>query len=160
MFTRTKSSRRRQSFSSDRSSSTGPTDFDSSSNSLTSSPHSSSSFFSGHDGQLYWDISLDPDLLQTIVHFYPEWFSDCVMAEANLSPDSILGSPRAVVDDASIQKAMDKNKESLKVKLLLRRPIGQLVEQGIVPRKSRPRHPHVFPPPRQSCFLIYLLSLR
>ena len=49
---------------------------------------------------------------------------------------SNMGSPRAVVDEASIQSAMDKIKESLKVKLLLRRPISQLVEQGILPRKS------------------------
>ena len=46
-----------------------------------------------------------------------------------------LGSPRVVVDEGSLQKAMVKNKESLKVKLLLRRPISQLVEQGILPRK-------------------------
>jgi hypothetical protein len=94
-------------------------------NSLNSPPACSAS-----DGQLYWDISLDPDLLQTIAHFYPEWFS----AMADLPPDAVgIGSPRAVVDDASLLSAMDRNKESLKVKLLLRRPITQLVEQGILP---------------------------
>ncbi|XP_064478987.1 inactive histone-lysine N-methyltransferase 2E-like isoform X2 [Ornithodoros turicata] len=37
------------------------------------------------------------------------------------------------VDEASLQQAMDKNKESLKVKLMLRRPISELVDQGIMP---------------------------
>lgn len=109
-----------------------------------SSLSSSSSSCSDSAGQLYWDISLDPDLLQTIAHFYPQWF-------AGSMADSGLGSPRAVVDDASIQKAMDKNKESLKVKLLLRRPIGQLVEQGILPRKSPT---HSFLVNHQHAFLI------
>lgn len=132
MLTRTKSGhagkdrRRPSSCSTDRSCD-APSDC--SSSDLSSPPLSS---LSGSDGQLYWDISLDPDLLHTIAHFYPEWFG----AMADLPADLTLGSPRAVVDDASIQKAMDKNKESLKVKLLLRRPIGQLVEQGILPRKS------------------------
>lgn len=43
------------------------------------------------------------------------------------------GISKAEVDDASLQTSMDKNKESLKVKLLLRRPLNQLVEQGIMP---------------------------
>lgn len=96
-----------------------------------SSLNSPSSSSGSCEAQLYWDISLDQDLLQTIAFFYPDWFSDCVMEDTN----GDMGSPRAVVDEASIQQAMDKNKESLKVKLLLRRPIGQLVEQGILPRK-------------------------
>ncbi|XP_055707424.1 myocardin-related transcription factor A isoform X2 [Phlebotomus papatasi] len=41
--------------------------------------------------------------------------------------------PKAVVDSSPLQPAMDKNKESLKVKLMMRRPITQLVEQGILP---------------------------
>lgn len=126
MLTRTNRRRRSpqnsSSCSSDRSCSSGDVPSD---NSLNSPPACSAS-----DGQLYWDISLDPDLLQTIAHFYPEWFS----AMADLPPDAVgIGSPRAVVDDASLLSAMDRNKESLKVKLLLRRPITQLVEQGILP---------------------------
>ncbi|XP_037048918.1 myocardin-related transcription factor B-like isoform X2 [Bradysia coprophila] len=41
--------------------------------------------------------------------------------------------PKAVVDSSPLQAQMDKNKESLKVKLMVRRPINQLVEQGIMP---------------------------
>lgn len=47
----------------------------------------------------------------------------------------INSPPKAEVDNASIRMSMDKNKESLKLKLMLRRPIHQLVEQGILPRK-------------------------
>ncbi|KFM81168.1 MKL/myocardin-like protein 2, partial [Stegodyphus mimosarum] len=48
--------------------------------------------------------------------------------------------PKAQVDEASLQQAMDKNKESLKVKLMTRRPINQLVEQGIMPSLKVPPH--------------------
>lgn len=99
----------------------------------------------GEDEQSYWDIALDQDLLETILNLYPEWFTGIMADEealllqlqeaASVSEHSGLGSPQAIVDEASIQKAMDRNKESLKVKLLLRRPINQLVEQGILPRK-------------------------
>ncbi|EDS38561.1 conserved hypothetical protein [Culex quinquefasciatus] len=41
--------------------------------------------------------------------------------------------PKAVIDSSPLQTAMDKNKESLKVKLLVRRSLNQLVEQGIMP---------------------------
>ncbi|KAL5292453.1 MKL2 family protein [Megaselia abdita] len=41
--------------------------------------------------------------------------------------------PKAIVDSSPLQPAMDKNKESLKVKLMVRRPFEQLVEQGIIP---------------------------
>ncbi|XP_033149619.1 flocculation protein FLO11 [Drosophila busckii] len=51
--------------------------------------------------------------------------SDCY--EARQSP------PKAIVDSSPLQPAMDKNKESLKVKLMVRRPHSQLVEQGIIP---------------------------
>lgn len=88
--------------------------------------------------QPHWDIFLDRDLLETIVNFYPEWFMEeepsTSSTNGEAEPQS-LGSPRVVVDEGSLQKAMVKNKESLKVKLLLRRPISQLVEQGILPRK-------------------------
>ncbi|KAI2804929.1 kinase mkl2 MAPK-like protein [Blomia tropicalis] len=43
-------------------------------------------------------------------------------------------SPQSVVDCASLANCMGKNKESLKVKLMLRRPIDVLVDQGILPR--------------------------
>lgn len=87
-------------------------------------------------GQPYWDIYLDRDLVETIVNFYPEWFMEEEPSAIQSDPEpQSLGSPRVVVDEGSLQKAMVKNKESLKVKLLLRRPISQLVEQGILPRK-------------------------
>ncbi|XP_025263855.1 MKL/myocardin-like protein 2 isoform X3 [Camponotus floridanus] len=54
------------------------------------------------------------------------------MAEGNQSP------PKAEVDDSPLQHAMDRNKESLKVKLMLRRPINQLVAQGIMPSLKTP----------------------
>lgn len=41
--------------------------------------------------------------------------------------------PKAIIDSSPLQAAMDKNKESLKVKLLVRRSLNQLVEQGIMP---------------------------
>ncbi|XP_037906831.1 myocardin-related transcription factor A isoform X1 [Hermetia illucens] len=47
--------------------------------------------------------------------------------------DSRQSPPKAIVDSSPLQPAMDKNKESLKVKLMVRRPITQLVEQGIIP---------------------------
>ncbi|RWS30662.1 MKL/myocardin-like protein 2 [Leptotrombidium deliense] len=58
--------------------------------------------------------------------------------ESGQSYISVLDSNHSLdsppnIDEASIQKSMDKNKESLKVKLMLRRPISQLVEQGIIP---------------------------
>lgn len=84
----------------------------------------------------HWDITLDRDLYETIIGLYPEWFGQHMAEE--VPQESMMnspGSPRSVVDEASIQKAMERNKESLKVKLLLRRPISQLVEQGILPRE-------------------------
>lgn len=54
------------------------------------------------------------------------------MAEGNQSP------PKAEVDDSPLQHSMDRNKESLKVKLMLRRPINQLVAQGIMPPLKTP----------------------
>lgn len=49
--------------------------------------------------------------------------------------DARQSPPKAIVDSSPLQPAMDKNKESLKVKLMVRRPHSQLVEQGIIPRK-------------------------
>ena len=98
---------------------------------------------------IFWEISLDQDLLDTIFSFYPEWFSDHIIMDPpppqegsnsrkRRESGSSLGSPRSVVDDSSLQQSMNRNKESLKVKLLLRRPVTELVEQGILPRE----YPH------------------
>lgn len=94
--------------------------------------------------QIYWDIQLDQDLLETIINIYPEWFQEeNIIAMTEDSKQTLIpllqnrdskSPPKSEVDDASIKKAMDKNKESLKVKLMLRRPISQLIEQGIIPR--------------------------
>uniref|UniRef100_A0A182JCD1 SAP domain-containing protein n=1 Tax=Anopheles atroparvus TaxID=41427 RepID=A0A182JCD1_ANOAO len=46
---------------------------------------------------------------------------------------SRVSPPKAVIDSSPLQSAMDKNKESLKVKLLVRRSLDQLVQQGIMP---------------------------
>ncbi|XP_076335137.1 uncharacterized protein LOC143238632 [Tachypleus tridentatus] len=51
---------------------------------------------------------------------------------------SVNPTGMAEVDEGSLQKSMDKNKESLQKKLLLRRPINQLVEQGIMPPLNTP----------------------
>nr|CAH7764199.1 unnamed protein product [Callosobruchus chinensis] len=48
--------------------------------------------------------------------------------------------PKAVIDTTPIH--MDQNKESLKVKLLLRRPFDQLVAQGIMPPHKTPAAYH------------------
>ncbi|KAG8179549.1 hypothetical protein JTE90_000950 [Oedothorax gibbosus] len=71
----------------------------------------------------YWDIQLDPDLLETIASIYPEWFKD--VSEGRLT------SPPHHHDH-------NDNKESLKVKLMLRRPLNQLVDQGILPSLKSP----------------------
>ncbi|XP_050086393.1 uncharacterized protein LOC126571694 isoform X2 [Anopheles aquasalis] len=52
---------------------------------------------------------------------------------AHASTFSRVSPPKAVIDSSPLQSAMDKNKESLKVKLLVRRSFNQLVEQGIMP---------------------------
>ncbi|XP_062560548.1 myocardin-related transcription factor B isoform X2 [Armigeres subalbatus] len=46
---------------------------------------------------------------------------------------SRISPPKSTIDSTPLQPAMDKNKESLKVKLLVRRSLNQLVEQGIMP---------------------------
>lgn len=43
--------------------------------------------------------------------------------------------PIREIDTSSIQQQMARNKELLQVKLMVRRPISQLIEQGIMPRK-------------------------
>ncbi|XP_063382434.1 myocardin isoform X1 [Cydia fagiglandana] len=49
-----------------------------------------------------------------------------------------VSPPKVVVDDSPLQPAMGKHKESLKVKLMMRRPINQLVAQGIMPPLKTP----------------------
>ncbi|CAG4947425.1 unnamed protein product [Parnassius apollo] len=49
-----------------------------------------------------------------------------------------LSPPKVVVDDSPLQPAMGKHKESLKVKLTMRRPLNQLVAQGIMPPLNTP----------------------
>lgn len=46
--------------------------------------------------------------------------------------------PKAIVDTSPLLNSLEQNKESLKVKLLLRRPVEQLVAQGIMPPLKTP----------------------
>uniref|UniRef100_A0A336M5B9 CSON010247 protein n=1 Tax=Culicoides sonorensis TaxID=179676 RepID=A0A336M5B9_CULSO len=41
--------------------------------------------------------------------------------------------PKAIVDSTPLQPQMDKNKESLKVKLMVRRTMNELIQQNIIP---------------------------
>ena len=50
--------------------------------------------------------------------------------------EEIVDLPIREIDTSSIQQQMARNKELLQVKLMVRRPISQLIEQGIIPRKS------------------------
>nr|SVE74697.1 EOG090X04KW [Daphnia carinata] len=56
------------------------------------------------------------------------------------SPSPPSSPPR--VDDSPLQKCMDRNKQSLKVKLMMRRPYTQLVDQGIMPPLKIPASFH------------------
>ncbi|KAK9871555.1 hypothetical protein WA026_012935 [Henosepilachna vigintioctopunctata] len=58
------------------------------------------------------------------------------MAEGGGSSQTRETSPKAVVDSSPLH--IDQNKESLKVKLMLRRPLDQLVAQGIMPPHKTP----------------------
>ena len=51
--------------------------------------------------------------------------------------EEIVDLPIREIDTSSIQQQMARNKELLQVKLMVRRPISQLIEQGILPRKSK-----------------------
>ncbi|KAH9365294.1 hypothetical protein HPB48_018304 [Haemaphysalis longicornis] len=107
---------------------------------------------------VYWGIQLDQDLLETIVSIYPEWFRDYnlgIMAEQQQSPasstasssatDGSVPSPPARVDEASLQQAMDRNKESLKTspafheqrKNLERAKMGDYLKNKIQRRPDR-----------------------
>ncbi|CAH1171225.1 unnamed protein product [Phaedon cochleariae] len=103
-------------------------------------------------GSGYWQLQLDRDLVDTISSIYPEWFEADGMADGGgggegrspppplLLPPAAGGArespPKAVVDSSPI--VIDQNKQSLKVKLLLRRPFDQLVAQGIMPPHKTP----------------------
>lgn len=50
-----------------------------------------------------------------------------------LQDEDSIGSPP--VDERSLHETLARNREKLKVKLLTRRPIHQLVQQGIIPRE-------------------------
>ncbi|BFZ03388.1 hypothetical protein BsWGS_06427 [Bradybaena similaris] len=60
----------------------------------------------------------------------------------NSLPNTSLGlsfpTPTSPPDQASIQSSMDKNKETLKRKLMLRRSVTELVDQGIYPSLKTP----------------------
>ncbi|CAH1132534.1 unnamed protein product [Ceutorhynchus assimilis] len=101
-------------------------------------------------GSGFWQLQLDRDLVDTISAIYPEWFKDNMTDKGGNGGAAAIGRhqspfrespPKAIIDTSPIH--MDQNKESLKVKLLLRRPLDQLVAQGIVPpqgqRKSAER---------------------
>ncbi|CAH0729860.1 unnamed protein product, partial [Brenthis ino] len=49
-----------------------------------------------------------------------------------------VSPPKVVVDDSPLQPAMGKHKESLKVKLMMRPPLNQLVAKGIMPPLKTP----------------------
>ncbi|CAL1540626.1 unnamed protein product, partial [Lymnaea stagnalis] len=49
-----------------------------------------------------------------------------------------LAPPRTPPDQASLQSSMDKNKETLKRKLMLRRSVNELVDRGIYPPLKTP----------------------
>lgn len=49
-----------------------------------------------------------------------------------------VSPPKVIVDDSPLQPLIGKHKESLKVKLMMRRPINQLVAQGIMPPLKTP----------------------
>nr|CAG4638389.1 EOG090X04KW [Cyclestheria hislopi] len=63
-------------------------------------------------------------------------------SETGAESDSPSSSPKAEVDDSPLQKCMDRNKQSLKVKLMMRRPYTQLVDQGIMPPLKTPASFH------------------
>nr|CAG4636940.1 EOG090X04KW [Ceriodaphnia reticulata]SVE72881.1 EOG090X04KW [Ceriodaphnia reticulata] len=102
-----------------------------------------------------WTVHLDRDLLHFLISVYPDWFEDrtsCEMlgeheggsdkSEDSSSSDSEAPSSPPRVDDSPLQKCMDRNKQSLKVKLMMRRPYMQLVDQGIMPPLKTPASFH------------------
>ncbi|KAF2899398.1 hypothetical protein ILUMI_06777 [Ignelater luminosus] len=94
-------------------------------------------------GSGYWQLQLDRDLVDTIAAIYPEWFkNNNTMAEGGPPATSRDSPPKAVVDTTPLLNSLEQNKESLKVKLMLRRPFDQLVAQGIMPPHKTPAAYH------------------
>lgn len=89
-------------------------------------------------GSGYWQLELDRDLVDTIAAIYPEWFKNNTMAEGGPATTSRDSPPKAIVDTTPLLNTLEQNKESLKVKLMLRRPFDQLVAQGIMPPHKTP----------------------
>ncbi|KAL7639384.1 UNVERIFIED_CONTAM: hypothetical protein RMT77_009885 [Armadillidium vulgare] len=109
---------------------------------------------------LYWPVQLDQDLLHTISSLFPHWFKDCNLNDISKMADNSrrsvsggpsgggggsvgpfipLSPPKCEVDDTPLQgKTLNKNKESLKVKLMLRRPRQDLVSRGVIPPMNTP----------------------
>ncbi|CAH1366864.1 unnamed protein product [Tenebrio molitor] len=90
-------------------------------------------------GSGFWQLQLDRDLVDTISAIYPEWFQNN-MAEGGSPSTPRESPPKAVIDTSPLH--IDQNKESLKVKLMLRRPFDQLVAQGIMPPHKTPAAYH------------------
>ncbi|XP_045465100.1 myocardin-related transcription factor B isoform X2 [Harmonia axyridis] len=88
----------------------------------------------------YWQLQLDRDLVDTISAIYPEWFKHNMAEGGGSSQPTRESSPKAVIDTSPL--LINQNKESLKVKLMLRRPLDQLVDQGIMPPHKTPAAYH------------------
>ncbi|XP_044752412.1 myocardin-related transcription factor B isoform X4 [Coccinella septempunctata] len=88
----------------------------------------------------YWQLQLDRDLVDTISAIYPEWFKHNMAEGGGSSQAQRESSPKAVIDTSPLH--INQNKESLKVKLMLRRPLDQLVDQGIMPPHKTPAAYH------------------
>ncbi|XP_071129712.1 myocardin-related transcription factor B-like isoform X2 [Mytilus edulis] len=91
---------------------------------------------------------LDQEAIQYIHKFYCK---DCRMeaekakaAAADGTTPKLNGeeekptSPQSTLEEMSLQQSMDKNKESLKRKLMMRRSVTELVDQGIYPPLKTP----------------------
>ncbi|XP_058454319.1 uncharacterized protein LOC131432203 isoform X1 [Malaya genurostris] len=63
----------------------------------------------------------------------PHHFTGIQDQRIEIECDQQAAQTKSIIDYSPLQAAMDKNKESLKVKLLVRRTMNQLVEQGIMP---------------------------
>ncbi|KAL3876576.1 hypothetical protein ACJMK2_034410 [Sinanodonta woodiana] len=104
---------------------------------------------SGSWSPLYGGTRLDQDTIQYIHKFYCK---DCRMeaerakaaAEGGMVGEEAVeikqepSSPHNSFEDMSLQRSMDKNKESLKRKLMMRRSLIELVDQGIYPPPKTP----------------------
>ncbi|XP_053658650.1 DEP domain-containing protein DDB_G0279099 [Anopheles marshallii] len=74
-------------------------------------------------------VDMDPNMTNRL-HQHTVVLDDGAQASTSYSR---VSPPKAIIDSSPLQSAMDKNKESLKVKLLVRRSFDQLVQQGIMP---------------------------